>query len=133
MSDQESLVTVEVLDSGDIARAVADLLGCTLRSTLPVAGEPPVLVVAGEEDEVEALGDVEDRSWIGGVVAWMLPEASIVRLYELGLPVIVGLPHLDEVVRRMDYPTGAEEREALRRRAERLAVVEMLLEPPAGS
>lgn len=116
-----------VLDTGEAARVIADHLGFSTQSQLPIPGDPPVVVVISESAEVDALGEVEDRSWIGCVVAWRLPEAALARLYELRLSVFVGLPTSEDVVNAFEYPPDESKVSEDRSLAFRLATIEALL------
>lgn len=86
----EALAHVRVLDVGEPAREVARQLGLELQGALPEPGERPVVLVVSEPSEVDTLVDVENRAWIGCVVAWQLPEESVERLYQLGVSVLLG-------------------------------------------
>jgi hypothetical protein len=116
-----------VLDTGEAARLIADHLGFSTQSELPIPGDPPVVVVISESAEVDALGEVEDRSWIGCVVAWRLPEGALERLYELRLSVFVGLPTAEDVINAFEYPPDENKVSEDRSLASRLATIEALL------
>jgi hypothetical protein len=116
-----------VLDTGDAARWLAQQLEFSTRSTLPAPGDPPVVVVISETAEVDALAEVEDRSWIGCVVAWRLPERALERLYELRLSVFVGLPTAEDVINAFEYPPDENRVSEDRSLASRLATIEALL------
>ncbi|MUH52044.1 MAG: hypothetical protein F2789_12630 [Actinobacteria bacterium] len=118
---------LRVLDSGSAAREVALLLGLAIQDRLPVPGDPPVVVVVADKSEVDALAEVEERSWIGCTVAWQLPEAALGRLYELGVAVFVGLPTIEQIVHATEYPLDPNEVSVARAVASRLATIESLL------
>ena len=123
----EALAHVRVLDVGEPAREVARQLGLEIQSALPEPGERPVVLVVSEPSEVDTLLDVENRAWIGCVVAWQLPEESVERLYQLGVSVFVGLPDFSELLHAIEYlPDGADV-VASRSFAARLATIEKLL------
>ena len=116
-----------LLDTGEDARRIADHLGFTTKRDLPVPGDPPVVVVVSESAEVDALAEVEDRSWIGCVIAWRLPERALERLYELRLSVFVGLPTTEDVIMAVEYPPDETKVSEDRSLASRLATIEALL------
>jgi hypothetical protein len=123
----EALAHVRVLDVGEPAREVARQLGLEIQSALPEPGERPVVLVVSEPSEVDTLLDVENRAWIGCVVAWQLPEESVERLYQLGVSIFVGLPDFSELLHAIEYlPDGADV-VASRSFAARLATIEKLL------
>ena len=119
---------VRVLNEGEPAREVARRLGLELQDTLPLVGEKPVVVVVSESAEVHALIEVENRSWIGCVIAWQLPEASVELLFQLGVTVFVGLPELQQVFTAMEYSPDADALGEARSLAARLATIESLLD-----
>lgn len=123
----QSLAHVRVLDVGEPAREVARQLGLEVQSALPQPGERPVVLVVSEPSEVDTLLDVENRSWIGCIVAWQLPEESVERLYQLGVSVFVGLPVVGELLHAIEYLPDANEVIASRSFAARLASIEKLL------
>lgn len=123
----EALAHVRVLDVGEPAREVARQLGLELQGALPEPGERPVVLVVSEPSEVDTLVDVENRAWIGCVVAWQLPEESVERLYQLGVSVFVGLPVVSELLHAIEYLPDANEVVAARSFAARLATIEKLL------
>jgi hypothetical protein len=116
-----------VLDTGEASQWLAEHLGFATRNTLPLPGDPPVVVVVSEASEVDALAEVEDRSWIGCVVAWLLPEGALERLYELRLSVFVGLPTAEDVIMAFEYPPDETKVSEDRSLASRLATIEALL------
>lgn len=118
---------LRVLDSGPVAASLAASLGLSTRSRVPAVGEPPVVVVVADAPEVDELVALDDPWWIGCIVAWHLPESHLVRLYEAGLNVLVGLPTLAELLTAVDYPATAERHGEARRVAERLATLERAL------
>jgi hypothetical protein len=119
---------VRVLNEGEPAREVAKQLGLELQDILPLVGDKPVVVVVSEPAEVLALLEVENRSWIGCVIAWQLPEASVELLFELGVTVFVGLPKLQQVLTAMEYLPDADVLGEARSLAGRLATIEALLD-----
>lgn len=119
---------IRVLNVGEPSREVAMRLGLELQDTLPLAGDKPVVVVVSQPAETTALLEVENRSWIGCVIAWQLPEASVELLFQLGVTVFVGLPALQQVVTAIEYlPDDGALGEA-RSLAARLATIEALLD-----
>lgn len=123
----EALAHVRVLDVGEPAREVANQLGLEIQSALPEPGERPVVLVVSEPSEVDTLLDVENRAWIGCIVAWQLPEESVERLYQLGVSVFVGLPVISELLHAIEYLPDANEVIESRSFAARLATIEKLL------
>ena len=119
---------VRVLNEGEPAREVAKQLGFELQDILPLVGDKPVVVVVSEPAEVHALLEVENRSWIGCVIAWQLPEASVELLFQLGVTVFVGLPKLQQVLTAMEYLPDADVLGEARSLAGRLATIEALLD-----
>ena len=85
------------------------------------------MLVVSEPSEVDTLLDVENRSWIGCIVAWQLHEESVERLYQLGVSVFVGLPVVGELLHAIEYLPDANEVIASRSFAARLASIEKLL------
>ena len=116
-----------VLDTGEPARWVAAHLGLDTFTRIPQPGDRPLVVVISEAAEVEALAEVEDRSWIGCAVAWRLPERALKRLYELRLSVLVGRPTTAEVITAYEYPPDEAQLSADRSTASRLETIEALL------
>jgi len=123
----EALAHVRVLDVGEPAREVARQLGLEIQSSLPEPGERPVVLVVSEPSEVDTLLDVENRAWIGCIVAWQLPEESVERLYQLGVSVFVGLPIISELLHAIEYLPDSNEVISSRSFAARLATIEKLL------
>ncbi len=123
----EALAHLRVLDVGEPAREVARQLGLEIQSSLPEPGERPVVLVVSEPSEVDTLLDVENRAWIGCIVAWQLPEESVERLYQLGVSVFVGLPIISELLHAIEYLPDSNEVISSRSFAARLATIEKLL------
>jgi hypothetical protein len=121
-------IALRVLASSQVAVDVAKRLGLSVCDAVPAPGEQPVVVVIAAEDEVTALADVQDRAWVWCTIAWRLPEAALRRLYDLGVPVFVGLPTLEQVVQAFEYPLSADEVSAARSAASRLATIEALFD-----
>ena len=117
-----------VLDTGEVAQGVAQALGLATQRRLPVPGERPVLLVISEPAEIDALIDLADRTWIGAIVAWQLPEAVLERVYEFDVAVFVGMPTLGAVVQSFEYPVPADRVAADRLLTGRLAALEALLD-----
>ena len=117
-----------VLDTGEVAQGVARALGLSTQRRLPVPGERPVLLVISDPAEIDALNDLADRTWIGAIVAWQLPESTLERVYEFDVAVFVGMPAFGAVVQSFDYPMPPDQVAADRLLAGRLAALEALLD-----
>jgi hypothetical protein len=125
--NETTVSDVRILNVGGPARDVASLLGLELQDTLPLPGDKPVVVVVSEPAEVDTLLEVENRSWIGCIIAWQLPEASIERLFQLGVTVFVGLPQVQQVMTAIEYLPDESALGEARSFAARLATIEALL------
>ena len=118
---------VRVLDVGGPAREVARQLGLETQDNLPLPGEKPVVVVVSEPSEVDTLLEVENRAWIGCIIAWHLPEISIERLFQLGVTVFVGLPLVKDVITAIEYLPDEVALSEARSYAARLGTLEEML------
>ncbi len=118
---------VRVLDVGEPAREVARLLGLETQDNLPLPGEKPVVVVVSEPAEVDTLIEVDNRAWIGCIIAWHLPEISIERLFQLGVTVFVGLPLVKDVINAIEYLPDEAAQSQARSYAARLGTLEEML------
>ncbi len=117
---------INLLGDGPLHQWLATQLGLGM-TTRPDADPSPLVVVAEQAPDVQAI--TRARSWlpIRAIIAWRLPESAVVRLLDLDVPVFVGLPER-EVFRKavMDgvNPTELSEQ---RNRAARLAAIEAAL------
>jgi hypothetical protein len=125
--NETAVSDVRILNVGGPAREVARQLGLELQDTLPLPGDKPVVVVVSEPAEVDTLLEVENRSWIGCIIAWQLPEASIERLFQLGVTVFVGLPLVKHVMTAIEYLPDENALGDARSFSARLATIEALL------
>ncbi len=114
---------MNLLGDGPLHQELARQLGLGV-TTRPDAEGTPLVVVAEQPSDVQAV--VRARAWlpIAAIIAWRLPEAAVGRLLDLDAPVFVGLPsaeHFHKVVSApFDQAAAVEER----RRTARLAAVE---------
>jgi hypothetical protein len=122
-----------VLGEGPLQRHLAGEFGLPLVAR-PVAGsETPLVVLAERASDVQAIAQV--RSWapIRVVIAWCLPESALLRLLDLDLPVLIGMPTKDRLEQAVLHGLDGLDRAAERRRVGRLAAVEAALAAPGRS
>ena len=85
---------VEVLASSPHARKVAATLGLPPGPAIPEPGGRYVVVIDRDDaaDDLEVPSDPEDAYEVTAAVAWCLPAASLERLCDRDVPVLLGLP-----------------------------------------
>jgi hypothetical protein len=119
-------VRINLLGDGPLHQWLASQLGLGI-TTRPDADPVPLVVVAEQAPDVQAI--VRARAWlpIRAIIAWRLPESAVVRLLDLDVPLFVGLPNREHfrrfVLEGIDPAVLSEER----RRTARLAAVEAAL------
>jgi hypothetical protein len=120
-------VLAYILGDGPLQRRLASELGIAVLPR-PVADDPtPLVVLAERAPDVHAIAQA--RSWapIRVVIAWGLPESALLRLLDLDLPTLIGLPTAADLRRAvLDGHDGLDRAEE-RRRAGRLSAVEASL------
>ena len=130
VADQVAPAFACVLGEGPLQRHLAAEFGLPLVAR-PVAGsETPLVVLAERSSDVQAIAQV--RSWapIRAVIAWCLPESALLRLLDMDLPVLIGLPTRAQLEHAVLSGLDGLDRAAERRRVGRLAAVEAALAAP---
>jgi hypothetical protein len=117
---------INLLGDGPLHQWLAGQLGLSI-TTRPDADPSPLVVVAEQAPDVQAI--VRARSWlpIRAIIAWRLPESAVIRLLDLDVPVFVGLPDLDNFRSAVLRGVDSAELAAERTRTARLAAVEAAL------
>ncbi len=117
---------INVLGDGPLHQWLAAQLGLGI-TTRPDSDSVPLVVVAEQAADVQAI--VRARSWlpIRAIIAWRLPESAVVRLLDLDVPVFVGLPDRESFHQRVADGTTPSAVAEERRRTARLAAVEASL------
>ena len=85
------------------------------------------MVLAERAPDVQAIAQARTWAPIRAVIAWSLPESALLRLLDLDLPVLIGLPTRTQLRRALVEGDDGLDRAAERRRAGRLAAVEASL------
>ena len=116
-----------VLGDGPVQQHLADVLGLGLTARPDADDTTPLVVLAERAPDVQAIAQARTWAPIRAVVAWGLPESALLRLLDLDLPVIVGLPTRAQLRRALVDGKDGLDRTAERRRAGRLAAVEAAL------
>jgi len=116
-----------VLGDGTLQRRIADELGLRVIARPDPDDDTPLVVLAERAPDVQAIAQA--RSWapIRVVIAWALPESALLRLLDLELPTLIGLPDRETLRRAVQQGEDGLDRAAERRRAGRLAAVEAAL------
>ena len=125
--DEHVALEANVLGDGPVQQHLADVLGLGLTSR-PDADDATALVVLAERaPDVQAIAQARTWAPIRAVIAWGLPESALLRLLDLDVPVLIGLPTRAELLRALVDGDDGLDRSAERRRAGRLAAVEAAL------
>jgi hypothetical protein len=125
--DGDIELTANVLGEGPVQQQLAELLGLGLTAR-PDADDPtPLVVLAERAPDVQAIAQARTWAPIRTVVAWGLPESALLRLLDLDVPVLIGLPTRAQLRRALVDGNDGLDRAAERRRAGRLAAVEAAL------
>jgi hypothetical protein len=116
-----------ILGDGPLQRRLASELGIEVLPRPLADDETPLVVLAERAPDVHAIAQA--RSWapIRVVIAWGLPESALLRLLDLDLPTLIGLPTPADLQRAVLEGHDGLDRPAERRRAGRLAAVEASL------
>jgi hypothetical protein len=120
-------VLAYILGDGPLQRRLASELGIQVLPR-PIADDPtPLVVLAERAPDVHAIAQA--RSWapIRVVIAWGLPESALLRLLDLDIPTLIGLPTPADLRRAVVDGHDGLDRPAERRRAGRLSAVEASL------
>jgi hypothetical protein len=115
---------VDVLDTSEAARTVAQRLGLQAVAYEHLDPEQPVLAVVANANEVAGFLQLREACNLLALVSWNLPEGELLRLVEGDVPVLVGLPsaqQLRELIWWGESPVSNLEE---RQRTARLAVLE---------
>ena len=90
----ETAPPTQVLASSAHAHKVATWFGLPLGPAVPEPGGRYVVVIDRDDaaDVLEVPPDAEDAYEIAAAVAWCLPAASLERLCDRDVPVLLGLP-----------------------------------------
>jgi hypothetical protein len=117
---------MSLLGDGPLHQELARQLGLGVTSR-PDASGTPLVVVAEQASDVQAI--VRAKAWlpIAAIIAWRLPESALLRLFDLETPVFIGLPNPQAfhelVAKGADRASMADER----RTTARLAAIEAAL------
>lgn len=117
---------MSLLGDGPLHQELARQLGLGI-TTRPDASGTPLVVVAEQASDVQAI--VRAKAWlpIAAIIAWRLPESALLRLFDLDTLVFIGLPNPEAFHTIVaDGPNRAAMVEE-RRRTARLAAVEAAL------
>jgi hypothetical protein len=122
----EQPTQLSLLGDGPLHQELARQLGLSI-TTRPDSGGAPLVVVAEQASDVQAI--VRAKAWlkIAAVVTWRLPESALLRLFDLEVPVFVGLPERAYFEQVVAAGVMSESLSEERRRTARLAVVEAAL------
>jgi hypothetical protein len=117
---------LSLLGDGPLHQELARQLGLSI-TTRPDASGSPLVVVAEQPTDVQAI--VRAKAWlkIAAVITWRLPESSLLRLLDLEVPVFIGLPDPKTFAQMVEAGVSPETLAEERRRTARLAVVEAAL------
>ena len=125
--DGDIELTANVLGEGPVQQQIAEVLGLGLTAR-PDADDPtPLVVLAERAPDVQAIAQARTWAPIRAVIAWGLPESALLRLLDLDVPVLLGLPSRAQLRRALVEGNDGLDRAAERRRAGRLAAVEASL------
>jgi hypothetical protein len=116
-----------VLGNGTLQRRIADELGLRVIARPDPGDDTPLVVLAERAPDVQAIAQARAWAPIRAVIAWALPESALLRLLDLELPTLIGLPDRDMLRRAIQQGEDGLDRAAERRRAGRLAAVEAAL------
>jgi hypothetical protein len=116
-----------VLGDGPVQQHLADVLGLGLTARPDADDATPLVVLAERAPDVQAIAQARTWAPIRAVIAWGLPESALLRLLDLDVPVLVGMPSRAQLQRALVDGTDGLDRTAERRRAGRLAAVEAAL------
>ena len=119
-----------ILGEGPVQRHLAAEFGLPLVARPVVGSETPLVVLAERASDVPAIAQVRSRAPIRVVIAWCLPESALLRLLDLDLPVLIGMPTKERLAQAVSSGLDGLDRAAERRRAGRLAAVEAALAAP---
>ena len=125
--DDDIELHANVLGDGPVQQHLADVLGLGLTAR-PDADDASALVVLAERaPDVQAIAQARTWAPIRAVIAWCLPESALLRLLDLDVPVLIGMPTRTQLRRALVDSDDGLDRGAERRRAGRLAAVEAAL------
>ena len=112
-----------MLGDGPLHQELARQLGLGI-TTRPDSAGTPLVVVAEQPSDVQAI--LRARAWlpIAAIIAWRLPESALMRLLDLDLPVFVGLTTMEHFSATLSRPLNPEAVAEERRRTARLAAIE---------
>ena len=125
--DGDGELLAYILGDGPLQRRLASELGIRVLPRPLADDQTPLVVLAERAPDVHAIAQA--RSWapIRVVVAWGLPESALLRLLDLDIPTLIGLPTPADLRRAIVEGHDGLDRPAERRRAGRLAAVEASL------
>jgi hypothetical protein len=115
-----------LLGDGPLHLELARQLGIGT-TTRPDATGTPLVVVAEQASDVQAI--VRAKAWlpIVAIIAWRLPESALLRLFDLDTLVFIGLPNVDTFEAMVEAGPNRAAMVEERRRTARLAAVEAAL------
>lgn len=125
--DDLGLTPVSILGEGPVQRRLAAEFGLGITARPDAGDRTPLVVLAERAPDVQAIAQARTWAPIRVVIAWGLPESALLRLLDLDVPVLVGLPTRDQLRRAVIDGDDGLDRAAERRRAGRLAAVEAAL------
>lgn len=119
----ENPIPMNMLGDGPLHQELARQLGLGI-TTRPDSAGTPLVVVAEQPSDVQAI--LRARAWlpIAAIIAWRLPESALMRLLDLDLPVFVGLTPPEQFAAVLSRPLNPEAVATERRRTARLAAIE---------
>lgn len=127
VGDGEIELTANVLGEGPVQQHLAEALGLGLTARPDADDTTPLVVLAERAPDVQAIAQARTWAPIRAVVAWGLPESALLRLLDLDVPVLIGMPSRAQLQRALVEGKDGLDRAAERRRAGRLAAVEAAL------
>ena len=125
--DGDIEIHANVLGDGPVQQPLADTRGLGLTARPDAADATALVVLAERSPDVQAIAQARTWAPIRAVIAWSLPESALLRLLDLDLPVLIGLPTRAQLRRALVDGDDGLDRAAERRRAGRLAAVEASL------
>ncbi len=128
--DDMGVCTANILGEGPLQRRLAADLGLGLTPRPDADDLTPLVVLAERAPDVQAIAQARTWAPIRVVIAWGLPESALLRLLDLDVPVLIGLPSRAQLRRALTDGDDGLDRTTERRRAGRLAAVEASLSMP---
>jgi hypothetical protein len=116
-----------ILGDGPLQQRLASELGLGVTPRPDADDLTPLVVLAERAPDVQAIAQARTWAPIRTVIAWGLPESALLRLLDLDVPVLIGMPSRAQLHDALFDGDDGLDRATERRRAGRLAAVEAAL------